>query len=626
MALHTFGGTRSDVLTTGDGQALPDWPLRVRVAATGETITALYEMDGVTPVGELRTDPVSSPVPGRIRAFRCEAAAITYEYPSEGGELTRRYAEGREVAAEVPAARTDGATDRAPDVLDLAEARVFVVRNAVGDGVADDRAVIQAQLDLARDAGGGTVVIPGGRVYGCGTFLVVYDNTTVMAHGATVRAIGRGAGLLRNFLADETFSGYRGRSHIKVIGGTWDGNAYDGSQGTVTATTDIMNWIHGSDITVKDATFTNTSSAHALEFNSVDGGQAVNCRFLGFRDNSGNGSRATSEAIQIDLAKPGSSSIGEYDNTPARNILVSGCYFGPSERLGPFGRAVGSHAAVDGVYFDNIQILGNRVDGTFAEGVHGYCWRRVVVADNVISGTGRAGIKLTHPNPATAGFGLTPHGLSVHDNVIDSPAVDAGISVLAYSGAQASGVKIADNVIRAAGGVGIRCDYCAAPSITGNVSETSGGSGILTRFGSGAVISGNTVKAAGSNGISVSNHSGATVTGNAVDTTATNHGIFLGDAGDALVSGNHVAAAASAGIRLSTNAVRCTVTTNKVRRATGTTANGVTLADTATGCVVAGNDLSGNNWQPGTAIVAATGSAPVLDWAGGTTSPGHNRV
>ncbi|MFF1498717.1 right-handed parallel beta-helix repeat-containing protein [Streptomyces sp. NPDC058316] len=602
----------------------------------------------MTPLGELRSNSAASSAPGAIPVFKCEAPAIEYEYLDTAGNPLRWYEDGRELstdalaAAQAALAGSESKLDKAaggtvtgavtftqpvaaPNIVDFTAAGLFVVRGAVGDGVADDRLAIQAALDAARTAGGGTVVIPGGRTYGVGTFLVVYDNTTIYAYGATLKSIGTGAGLLRNFLSSETFSGYSGHSRIKVLGGTWDGNAFDGSQGTVTALTNIMSAIHATDIEVRDATLKNTSSAHALEFNSVDGGQIINCRFLGFRDNSSDASRGTSEAIQIDLAKSGSSSIGAFDNTPARNILITGCYFGPSERLGRFGRAVGSHAAAADVYFDGIQILGNRIDGALAEGIHGYCWRRAVIADNVISGTGGAGIRLTHPNPATAGFSITPHSIAITGNTIDSPATDAGISVFAYSGAQVSGLKIANNVVRASGNVGIRCDYCTAPNITGNVTESSTSTGIFAQFGSGAVISDNTVRNAGSNAINLSGHSGATITGNAIDTTTTNHGIFVGDVGDTLINGNHVAAAASAGIRLSNTAVRCTVTGNKVRKASGATVNGITAASTATGAIIAGNDLSGNGWTAATALVV-TGSGAVLDWAGGTTSPGHNRI
>ncbi len=231
--------------------------------------------------------------------------------------------------------------DETTDITTYTEAGLFWVTGAAGDGVSDDGWAIQAQLDAAHAAGGGTVIIPGGKTYGVSTFLVVYDNTTVWAYGATIKAIGN-SGLLRNFLGSETFAGYSGHSHIQILGGTWDANAADAGVGTVTATTNCMGFIHCEDITVRDATITNVSSAHGLEFNSTSRGRAINCRFLGYKDNSGDGSRDFSEAIQIDMAVSGSAAIGLFDNTPSKDILIQGCQVGASSRLGSFGRGFGS--------------------------------------------------------------------------------------------------------------------------------------------------------------------------------------------------------------------------------------------------------------------------------------------
>ncbi|MEY2249360.1 glycosyl hydrolase family 28-related protein, partial [Streptomyces sp. BF23-18] len=373
MTLYTYGGSPSDVLTDAQGNVIPDYPLLVKAAGTGATVTALFEADGTTPIAQLRSNTAGSAAPGAIRTFKAaDVSEIEYEYNGPGGTPLRWYEAGREVASgardaaqlalDAVGEKLDTVTGdpqsvagpvtfdetvvftepiSAPNLNDQSAVRWFNVTGATGNGIADDRAVIQAALDAAHTAGGGIVYLPPGKVYGVSTFLVVYDNTTIWAYGCTLKAIGTSAGLLRNFLGTETFSGYAGHSHIQVLGGVWDGNAADGVTGSVTAETDVLNFVHCSDILVKDATVRNVSSAHALEFNSTDGGRAIGCRFEGYRDNSGSSARQFSEAVQIDMAKSGSSSIGSFDNTPSKNILVMACYFGPSSRLGVFGRAVG---------------------------------------------------------------------------------------------------------------------------------------------------------------------------------------------------------------------------------------------------------------------------------------------
>jgi hypothetical protein len=515
----------------------------------------------------------------------------------------------------------------ATDVTTYAEAGLYWVVGASGDGISDDRFAIQAALDQAHDAGGGTVVIPPGKTYGCGSFLVAYDNTTIYAYGATIKAIGN-SGLLRNFEGTETFAAYGGHSHITILGGTWDGNAYNGVDGSVTSETDVMNFVHGSDITVRDVTILNTSTAHALEFNSSDHCRAINCSFYGFADNSVGSVRQFSEAIQIDMSKSGSSSIGLFDNTPARNIRIEGCRFGSSSRCGYFGRAIGSHTLTVGVTYDNIHISDCRIEGTIQAGIYGYGWRRAVIADNIISGTGQSGIYLTLPDPATTA--VSPHTAEISGNTIESAGADSGIRVIGYSSYKYPGVKIADNTIKSITGNGVHAEHCAAPSITDNVVDTTSSTGIYDHYSDGANIAGNTVRSTGTNAINVAGSVGSAVADNIVDTTSTNFGIFIGQGADgttnstnAHVTDNTITAAFSAGIRLSTNATGCTVSDNKVRKAGGSTTNGITLASSATGAQLLDNDFSGNSWSA-TAALSVSTAAPITGPGGMTALPGSN--
>ncbi|MFF8473876.1 right-handed parallel beta-helix repeat-containing protein [Streptomyces sp. NPDC015414] len=496
---------------------------------------------------------------------------------------------------------------------------------AVGDGITDDTAAIQAALDLARDSGGGLVQFTPGKKYAVSTFLVVYDYTTIYAYGATIKSIGN-TGLLRNFLSTESFPSYNGHSHIQILGGRWDGNAFNGTSGSVTAETDVMNFVHATDITVRDATIENTSTAHALEFNAIDGGRALNCRFLGYQDNSSDASRQFSEAIQLDISVSGSSSIGSFDSTPSRNILVDGCYFGTSSRCGKFGRAVGSHTLANGQYYYGIQIVNNRIDGTLQEGVRGYGWRRAVIANNVISGTGKSGIWIGIPDPSNAGYTALSYDISISANTVTAAGTDSAIRVIGYSGANIAQTTINGNSINGGGSGdanGIHVEYCDSPVVSGNTLASVQSTGIFNYNSNSGTITGNTVRAPGSNGINVSGSAGTVVSSNHVRDTAANHCIFVGNSSsDFLITSNRVVNAKAAGIRMSGTATDGTVAGNRVVK--GTSANGITSDSSATSCIVANNDLSGNGWTTATAI--SMGATTTFSFGGGTTSPGFNRV
>lgn len=516
------------------------------------------------------------------------------------------------------------------DVNTVRELGVFFVTGAAGDGTTDDRTLVQAAIDDAIAFGGGTVVIPAGRTYGISDFLTITgDNVTIWAYGATLKAIGN-TGLLRNFTGSETFATYSGHSHITVLGGTWDGNAYNGTDGTVTAETDVLNFVHAQDITVRDARILNTSTAHALEFNSVDGGRAINCQFYGFADNSVGSVRQFSEAVQIDMSKSGSSSIGLFDNTPSKNIRIEGCRFGSSSRCGNFGRAVGSHTVTAGVTYDNIQVLGNRIDGTLQEGVYGYGWRRAVIADNIINSTGYSGIQVTQPNPATTA--ITQHTVDIYGNTIEASGTDSAIRVLGYATSKIGGVSVTGNVIKSVTGNAVHCEHCSGPSITGNQIDTTSSTAIYAHYSDAATITGNTVRAAGSNGINISGSVGVTAAGNTVDTTTSNYAIFVGQGADnttngtdATISGNTLRSPASSGIRLSTNATGCMVIGNTMRKLAGAASSALSMASSATGCTIVNNDFSGNSWSASTAMSVST-AAPITGPGGMQALPGSNVV
>jgi hypothetical protein len=145
MALWTFGGTPSDVLTDASGNVVPDYPVLVVVANTGEIISTLFEMDGTTPISQLRSNPVGSTAPGAIRGFKCEFREIEYRYNDAGGNLVKWYQAGRELsttafdaaeaattAADAATAAATTATTTANNAMDAAEVAQTAIDTGVG--------------------------------------------------------------------------------------------------------------------------------------------------------------------------------------------------------------------------------------------------------------------------------------------------------------------------------------------------------------------------------------------------------------------------------------------------------------------------------------------------------------
>lgn len=492
---------------------------------------------------------------------------------------------------------------------------------ATGDGTTNDTAALQAALDAGA---GGTVVFPPGTYSIIGA-LRVSSNTAIYAYGATVRQDSAG-GLLYNFKTGDSNAGYTGRGGITVLGGTWDANAADGTSGVVTGGYDAFYFAHATSITVRDATITNVSTAHGMDLTGCDRVRVVNCNFFGYKDNSPDLSSQFREAIQVDLASS-TSNLPLNDNTSERDVLVTGCTVGPSSRLGSFGRFIGSHGTdlVSGtIRHTDIRIIGNRIISTIQEGIRAESWTRAIIADNVIVNPGAAGIAVTSVNSTAV------DSIVVTGNVIESSA-GPGISVIGLSAAPITELVITGNTTRAATGSAISVTRAPGVRIQGNQTYSSTTGGISVMLSDNAAVAHNTIRSAGAIGIFVGGCAGALVSGNLIDTTGS-FGVNLATQSavtstDCMVTGNLIRAATTAAVRLSAGATGATISGNQIRKATGSTAIGVSVVDsTVTGAVVVGNDMSGNSYTGAAAITIAAGAGTRTDYAGGTAVPGHNLI
>lgn len=520
----------------------------------------------------------------------------------------------------------------ASDVGALADdgGRYSVVKyGAVGDGLTDDRAAIQAALDAAYAAGGGVVVLPPGRTYGIGSPVHILTGTTVVAYGATIRGIG-GVTLAKLYRDEDTaLTGYSGHSRIRILGGTWDVNAFDGTTGIATGGANGFVLSHCDTVQFRDVTIQNVSSVHAIDATASQNLQIVSCRFEGFIDNTVDSSSSFRESIQLDYAINNSGINGAFDGTPCKNVLVRDCWFGPSARLGPPGRAVGSHTSYNATtWCENIQILGNTIAGTRQEGIRAYAWKNAVIADNVIGGTGAPGITVTGPDPTVAGYAIACQDISVHGNVVSGPVSGGSspIRVVGWPGALPAGLSISGNTISSSPSTGIYVSYADQPQVSDNQTRATVSSGIYAINCTAPQLTGNLVRAAGGVGVGLDICTGGHMGGNVVEGGG-GHGILVNGGSDISVMGNRVVGVATSGIRATTAAVRPRIMGNAVIRR-GTIALGIDVTASVTGAVVIGNDLSNGSWPTNTALslLGPTGGTPATDWAGGRTNPGNNLV
>lgn len=617
MTQYTYGGNGSAVLTDAAGNVIPNYPVTVRVAGTGQPVTAMYEADGVTPISELRSNPAASDTPGAIRPFKIpDVTGIQYEYNGTNGPV-RWFEPGQEVAA-AALAGLSGKLDKAggtvlgdlnilgaltvdgqPGGATFPRAHIYNVvdRGAVGNGVADDAPAIQSALNAARDAGGGTVLIPAGTYKLATLPLRIYRNTHLWAlPGARlVRAVA--ATMLLNGDATQNFGIYTGHGNITVEGGTWD------MQGTViTASNMCMSFGHAEGITVKGVTVLNVPGFHAIEANAVRRGRVLNCNFLGYIDPGG---RPGSEAIQLDLAKGSDvfGGFGPYDDTPCADILISDCSFGASGTAGTtsWPRGIGSHSASPDRTHKDIRVSDCEFDSVLQYAVSTYIWEGVTISGLTLRGCG-GGIRIRPISPAadsdrTPAGGTTPtipgsqpvRGYAISDVVmIGGGTYDAAVRTDGEDTGYIGALSVSNIIVKDVANWAIRLIKTEDFSVEQVVATGCGASAISQLGVRRGRISGCTVNGAVGAGISLDSRDtlASTATDVAVTdcmvTGATANGISVWDGADVTIANCDLHDLTGAGVQFSSNTLRPVI--RGVRTRNCSTAN-ISISSTVTGAV-----------------------------------------
>ncbi|RXK17803.1 glycosyl hydrolase family 28-related protein [Macrococcus sp. DPC7161] len=224
-------------------------------------------------------------------------------------------------------------------------------RNMLFDTIGIQRALNEAKKGPVE------VYIPEGTYY-IAKELVIYSHTYLHLHeNAVLRRMSPFA-MLKNGVKNGQYKGYDGHGHIKIEGGTFDQFGH-----VLNYNNTIMSLGHAREIEIKNVTFKNVVSGHAIDACGIDGFKVSHCKFLGFRDDGG--TRYFSEAIQLDLQlKDSFPKFGSYDGTITKNVIIEHCYFGNSNEpmMKPWNRAIGSHASMHENFYENITIRHNTFD------------------------------------------------------------------------------------------------------------------------------------------------------------------------------------------------------------------------------------------------------------------------
>ncbi|MEF3305665.1 right-handed parallel beta-helix repeat-containing protein [Paenibacillus sp. GYB003] len=510
---------------------------------------------------------------------------------------------------------------------------VFNVKDfgAHGNGAADDAQAIQAALDYAYSAGGGTVYVPDG-VYPIQSTLSIFSHTRlVLSSKATIRRDSTAVKpmLMNGRRGQDTGAGFTGHGDIEICGGTWDGNS-----AAYPTQFPHMSFAHAERLIIRDTRIIRNVNDHHIEINSTNGCQIRNVWFEGYLRTS-----REAEAVQIDLAtKESFPHFGPWDNTPCNNVLIDGCTFMEC------CRGVGSHSSLEGYNHSHIRITNCHFENISDNAIFARNYDQLVVAGNTFYEC-VSGIDVSSRSGKT-------YNVTIADNVLKNirPKSDWGAirvytpTDMAKAGGRICNIVISGNVIENVfGPVGIHANQISRLTIGGNIVRNVGeggtGRGIYVGYGQeGVVIRGNQVSLCTERGIAVANSGGPVgIAGNVVSETAS-HGIHMDNCRNVACDGNTVSNAGRGGIgngiyvlsirdsqvtnnivtncaenginvkngadcsikhnlltgvplKISTNNQRHAVEGNTIRRGDRSMAEGIVVAASAEAVLLAGNDL-----------------------------------
>ena len=522
---------------------------------------------------------------------------------------------------------------------------------AIGDGVQDDRASINAALEAASMSGPGIleVFIPAGSYRITGP-LNVFSNTkiTLDSHAEIVADFHDGAMLQNRHKNDEgvvcpgdnscNHGGYTQSENITINGGCWHRISNDG-----VGITQGFCITHAKNIVLSNLTI-DSCTEHFVNLSGTQGAFVKNCVFKNaveytgddedFWGNYSHGDKSrfkTIEAVHFDtMTNVGEASSYPNDGTPCADDIVQDCTF-----VSVFAGIGNHHEGNDAQSSVSLKFLNNSFEDITASCINAYGFDGIVMKGNAAK-TCCTFIDLCDSDNADV----------TENDCLDN--VDVCVRIM-----QCSGITVRSNTLSNSGGQGIGVNNSKSVEITGNEIIDANQNAVFVTSSAPTFIKENTITNPLKNGICAYGGSEVTAQSNTVNGGynsfaladdgssarvimnyfygSSSNSVYISGGEGASVSENEINGSASSGIRV-VGAKKVSVTSNSIENSgTHGISFGELASGTATGnsvrfsaengiCVYSGSDVTveDNFVAGGTNSLAVADSGSVVRLTGNT--------
>ena len=420
---------------------------------------------------------------------------------------------------------------------------------AVGDGVTDDTAAIQAAIDYVSGLGGGVITGAPGDSYGVSA--ASNSSGVDMKSGVILDMTGCEIVALTANSSDYRLFYFTGVSNCGIVGGSIKGDRLVNTVGTGEQGHCVYIILNCSNITIENVKIYNAWGDGIYIGRLCSDISVLNCDITNNRRNNisiVSASNVRIEGCDISSANGVSPQTGiDVEPNPgdaaSNNLIIANCNVYNNANNGIAFPAPPPTPLIETAIITGCHIYGNTQNGVLASYVKELSITDCIIRDNGVDGIADSAALATR---------LVFSGNMLSDN--------AGNGISGFS----SNAIISNNQIVNSGGWGIKWQYGQHLSISGNLINTSAQDGIYYERAYNSSIVGNTIKNSQKHGIfitgtvtsSVTSSRKVTISGNTVAfsgllTDNTYSGIYLDTyANTSVVTGNTVVAGTTGNLPL----------------------------------------------------------------------------